>query len=289
MDCLNLCPTSSVSESTQYLPTQSGDLESFDYEDGLSSIMSNFNLDALKRNPSPDSNDFFGDLCGEFQVNNVDSPLKDVLKNTSQKHNVLYDENAEFDFTAGFLHPERLKEFGMKKSVLDLAEKGIPVNLSYPLFPGDIKNRRNSRNIQKNFNVIRNLISSLVMAGHVQKVNFKPLAVSPLNVVPKANCSPRLIHDFSLLKKFVPRGSKVKHINVSNLAQTFSKESYFCKLDLSNGYFHFPIENRIENILASRLITRITFLILCASATPRLPTFFNSFLKKLLEFCKNKI
>ena len=183
LDCLNLRPTSSVSERTQYLPTQSSDVERFDYDDGLSSIMSNFNLDALKRNPSPDSNDFLGDLCGEFQVNNVDSPLKDVLKNASQKHNVLYDENAEFDFTAGFLHPERLKEFGMKKSVLDLVEKGIPANLSHPLFRGDIRNRRNSRNIQKNFNVIRNLISSLEMAR--QKVNFRPVVVSPLNVVPK--------------------------------------------------------------------------------------------------------
>ena len=75
----------------------------------------------------------------------------------------------------------------MKKSALNLVEKGIPVNLSHPLFPGDIKTGRNSRNIQKNFNnVIGNLISSLEMAGHLQKVNFRPLVVSPLNVVPKA-------------------------------------------------------------------------------------------------------
>ena len=116
LDCLNLHPTSSVSESTQYLPTQSGDLERFNYDDDLSSIMSNFNLDDIKRTPSPDSNDFFGDLSSERQVNNVDSPLKDLFKNASQKRNVLYDLNAEFDFTAGSLHPERLKEFGMKKS-----------------------------------------------------------------------------------------------------------------------------------------------------------------------------
>ena len=55
-----------------------------------------------------------------------------------------------FDFTAGSLHPERLKEFGMNKSALNLVEVGIPVNLSHPLFPGDIKTRRNSKNIQTN-------------------------------------------------------------------------------------------------------------------------------------------
>ena len=82
------------------------------------------------------------------------------------------------------------------------------------------------------------------MAGHVQKVDFKSLVVSPLNLVPKANGSPRLIHDLSLLNKFVQRGPKVKHINVLNLAQTFSKKSYFCKLDLFNGYFHLPIKDQ---------------------------------------------
>ena len=74
LDCLNLHPTSSVSESTQYLPTQSGDLERFNYDDELSFVMPNFDLGILKRNPSPDSNDFFGDLSSELKVNNVDSP-----------------------------------------------------------------------------------------------------------------------------------------------------------------------------------------------------------------------
>ena len=48
----------------------------------MNSILSNFNLDVLKRNPSPNSNDFLGDLSGEFQVNNVDSPLRESFKVT---------------------------------------------------------------------------------------------------------------------------------------------------------------------------------------------------------------
>ena len=144
----------------------------------------------LKRNPSPDSNDFLADLSKEFKVNNVDSPLKDLFKNASQKRNVLYDVSAKFDFTVGSFHPECLKEYGMNEYALNLVEKGIPVNLSHPFFPGDIKSRRNPKNIQNNFNVIKNLISSLEMAGHVQKVNATLLVVSRLNVVPKANSSP---------------------------------------------------------------------------------------------------
>ena len=82
------------------------------YFHSLDLLNRSFNLDTLKRNPSPDSNDFFGDLCGEFRVSNVDSPLKDLFKSASQKRNVLYDENAEFDFTAGSLHSERLRNLG---------------------------------------------------------------------------------------------------------------------------------------------------------------------------------
>ena len=65
------------------------------------------------------------------------------------------------------------------------------------------------------------------MAGHMKKVDFKPLVVSPLDLVPKANGSPHLIHDLSLLNKFVQRGPKVKHINILNLAQKFSKKIVF--------------------------------------------------------------
>ena len=58
---------------------------------------------------------FFEDLSAEFRVNNVDSSLNDLFKNASQKRDVVDDENVEFDFTAGLLHSDRLKQFGMKK------------------------------------------------------------------------------------------------------------------------------------------------------------------------------
>ena len=72
LNCLNLCPTSSEAQSTQYLPTQSDDLEHFSCNDDLSYDMPNFDLGILKRNPSPNSNDFLADLSREFKINNVD-------------------------------------------------------------------------------------------------------------------------------------------------------------------------------------------------------------------------
>ena len=106
-----------------------------------------------------------------------------ILVTVLTRPKFLFGSHAHFDVVQGLEYVVQLK--------------GIPVNLCHPLFPGDIKNRRNSRNIQKHFIVIRNFISSLEMAGHVQKVNFRPLVVSPLNVVPKANGSPRLTHDLN--------------------------------------------------------------------------------------------
>ena len=100
LNCLNLRPTSSKAQSTQYLPTylptQSGDLDRFSCTDDLSFDLPNFDLGMLKRNPSPDSNDFLADLSRELEVNNVVSPLKDLFQNASQKRNVLYDVNPIF-------------------------------------------------------------------------------------------------------------------------------------------------------------------------------------------------
>ena len=55
----------------------------------------------------------------------------------------------------------------------------------------------------------------------------------------KSNSSPGLIRNVKALNRFVKRGPSVKHLNVRELAKSeFSRKTYFCKLDLSNGYLH---------------------------------------------------
>ena len=160
----------------------------------------------------------------------------------SQKNDIIYQENCQSDFTAGHLIPERSQEYGMKNDVLNFVQYGIPVQLDSPLYSGDIKPKRNSRNVKKNCSVVRKLLGDLEKAGHVEKVDFKPLVISPLNLVPKRNGSPRLIHNLKALNRFVKRGPSVKHLNVLELAKSeFSRKTYFSKLDLSNGYFHLSI------------------------------------------------
>ena len=182
------------------------------------------------------------DLGCELHLNNSDQFLLDLFASASQENDVIYDENCLFDFTAGHILPERLEEFGMESNVLDFVKSGIPNQLESPLFPGDIKTKRNSRNVKRNSNIVRKLLGNLEEAGHIVKVNFKTLVVSLLNLVPKSNGSPRLIHNLKALNKFTKRGPPVKHLNVLELAKTeFSRKTYFCKLDLSNGYLYLPI------------------------------------------------
>ena len=204
--------------------------------------MRNLDSQNFRINPSPSSGDFLEDLGNELHLNDSDQSLLDLFASVSQKNDVIYDENCLFDFIAGHILPERLEEFGMKSNILDFVKSGIPVQLETPLFPGDIKTKRNSKNVKRNSNVVRKLLGNLEEAGHIEKVNYKPLVVSPLNLVPKSNGSSRLIHNLKALNKFIKRGPSVKLLNVLELAKTeFSRKTYFCKLDLSNGYFHLSI------------------------------------------------
>ena len=154
---------------------------------------------------------------------------------------MIYDVNQKFDFTAGILNPVILKEMGLNQRNLELISEGLKVNLKKELDNSKLKPKPNNRNIARNRSTDRNYLSCLEESGSISKVDFKPLVVSPLNLVPKSNGAPRLIHDLSRFNKFVSRGPKVKHLNVFNLSKKFSNNTYFTKLDLRNGYFHIPI------------------------------------------------
>ena len=154
---------------------------------------------------------------------------------------MIYDVNEKFDFTAGVLNPAILKELGLNQRNLELISEGLKVNFKKELDVSKLKPKPNNRNVARNRSIVRNYLSCLEESGSISKVDFKPLIVSPLNLVPKPNGAPHLIHDLSRFNKFLSRGPKVKHLNVFNLSKNFSNNTYFTKLDLRNGYFHISI------------------------------------------------
>ena len=142
---------------------------------------------------------------------------------------MIYDVNQKFDFTAGILNPVILKELGLNQRNLELISEGLKVNLKKELDVSKLKPKPNNRNIARNRSIVRNYLSCLEESGSISKVDFKPLVVSPLNLGPKSNGAPCLIHDLSRFNKFVSRGPKVKHLNVFNLSKNFSNNTYFSK------------------------------------------------------------
>ena len=143
--------------------------------------------------------------------------------------------------------------------------------------------------MKRNCNVVRKLLGNLEEAGHIEKVNYKPLVVSPLNLVPKSNGSPRLIHNLKALNKFIKRGPSVKHLNVLELAKTeFSRETYFCKLDLSNGYFHLSIRPEDRTYFGFSYDNQyFVFNSLCFGYKPA-PDFFQAFSQELVRIIRDR-
>ena len=288
---VNLCnrPSSTQGESTSVHFTQTDDSQRFQFDDEMDMLMQDLDPQKFKINPSPNSGDFLEDLSYELKFSDSDQALLDLFGSASQENDVVYQENCQFDFTAGHLFPEGLQEFGMKNDVLSYVKSGIPVQLDSPLYSGDIKPKRNSKNVKKNCSVVRNLLGDLEEAGHIERVNYKPLVISPLNLVPKSNGSPRLIHNLKVLNRFVKRGLSVKHLNVLELAKSeFSRKTYFCKLDLSNGYFHLSIRPEDRTYFGFSFDNEyFVFNSLCFGYKPA-PDYFQAFSQDLVRICRER-
>ena len=138
---VNLCnrASSTQGESTSEQLTQSDDSQRFQFDEEMDMLMQNLDFHKLRINPSPRSGDFLEELSHELQFSDSDQALLDLFGSASQKNDVIYQENCQFDFTLGHLIPECLQEFGMKNDVLDFVKFGIPVQLDSPLYNGDIK------------------------------------------------------------------------------------------------------------------------------------------------------
>ena len=180
------------------------------------------NLDLKKIiHPSPSQSSSIDHLFSQ-ELENSNSPLSDIFSALSTKKNsMIYDVNQKFDFTAGVLNPAILKELGLNQRNLELISEGPKVNFKRELDVSKLKPKPNNRNVARNRSIVRNYLSCLEESGSISKVDLQPLVVSPLNLVPKSNGAPRLIHDLSRFNKFVSRGPKAKHLNVFNLSKNF--------------------------------------------------------------------
>ena len=116
---VNLCnrPSSTQGESTSVQLTESDDSQGFQFDEEMDMLMQDLDPQKFKINPSPSSGDFLEELSHELQFSDSDQALLDLFGSAAQKNDVVYQENCQFDFTAGHPFPERLQEFGMKNKL----------------------------------------------------------------------------------------------------------------------------------------------------------------------------
>ena len=267
-----LCDTKSVGECSSNSCFQENH-EDLLYDSETDEIIRNLDLKSVIH-PSPSQGSSIDRLFSQ-ELENSNSPLSDVFNMlSSHKDSIIYDSNQKFDFTAGVLNPTILREFGLNQENLDLVSEALKVNLKKELDYSKLKLKPNSRNLVRNRPIVRSYLSSLEESGSISRVNFKPLIVSPLNLVPKPNGAPRFIHDLSPFNKFVSRGPKVKHLNIFKLSRNFSNNTFFTKLDLRNGYFHIPIYPPHRTYFGFSLRGSITYLMSFVSVIHQPPTTF---------------
>ena len=145
------------------------------------------------------------DLSHEFQFSDSDQSLLDLFGSALQKDDLIYQENCQFDFTAGHLIPEHLQEFGMKKDIFLSGLKSL-FNWIHLCIQETSSQSEIKKNVKRNCSVVCKLLGNL----EEERVNFKSLVTSPVNLVRKSNGSPRLIHNLKALNRFVKRGPSVK-------------------------------------------------------------------------------
>ena len=98
-------------------------------------------------------------------------------------------------------------ELGLNQENLDLISEGLKVNLKKEFYFS--KPKPNNRNLIRDRSIVKKYLPSLEESGSISGADFKPFIVSALNLVPKLNSAPRLIHDLNRFNKFVARGPKV--------------------------------------------------------------------------------
>ena len=101
--------SSTQGESTSEQLTQSGDYQRFQFDEEMNTLMQDLDNQKLRINPSPRSGDILDELSQELKFSDFDQALLDLFGSTSQKNDIVYQKNCQFDFTAGHFIPERFR------------------------------------------------------------------------------------------------------------------------------------------------------------------------------------
>ena len=87
----------------------SDDYQRFQFNEEMNTLMQDLDNQKLRIYLSPRSGDILDELSQGLKFSDFDQALLDLFGSTSQKNDIVYQKNFQFDFTAGHLIPERFR------------------------------------------------------------------------------------------------------------------------------------------------------------------------------------
>ena len=185
------------------------------------------------------------------------SPVDDLIASLSNQSST-FKSDEEFDFHTGILNADRLVEFGLEGNNLNYIRNGVPVKFKAGFKPERIRPKPNSRSVSHNKAIVSKVVSGLVAPGHVFPVKEKLIVLPPLHVTPKANGRPIIIHNLHRFNRGRGlRGSAIAQPKLFELSRHWNQNMWFCKLDLSHGYYHLCLAHDVGLILGLLLAMSI--------------------------------
>ena len=230
--------TATTAENTENsLVSEERDTRDFDFDAELDDLLSRLDLEDFLNSNSPEYFHFWNLL--ECELADEQSDLSDFLSHLAlESENAQIVDQNDYDFECGVLNIDNLHAKGLSESILKFVSEGIPVDFKAGFSTDRIRPKPNSRHVSQNRDIVAKVIASLVRSGHVSPVAEKPAVLCPLNVIPKSNGSLRLIHNLCALNQGMLHGPRVSQPNLFALARSWSRSTFFCKIDLRHGYYH---------------------------------------------------
>lgn len=141
------------------------------------------------------------------------------------------------DYAVGTLNLEKFKSSGASDDILRIVENGIFTGIS----GSHIRNRKHDKTVLENWTFTQKLLDRLADNGLLKWVDVRPHACFPLKFARKESGDPRLCVDMHTLK-FRLQKLSVVHRSLYAVEQSFTKNCWYLKYDLKNGYWHLKWE-----------------------------------------------
>lgn len=134
---------------------------------------------------------------------------------------------------------------------------------------------------------IRNEIKRLLKAECIKKVDYQPLGVSPISVVPKKNNEFRLIHDLRHLNSFCDVNSII-YEDIKTVINSIEPNDFMITTDISHGFHHIGVNPHDQTYLGFQFEKQYYVWCVLPFGASFSPYFFSKTLRPVVKYLRQK-